>query len=87
LAYKYIAEKCKSCGICIKELPPPGTYHGECKRQKISQQWAWPAPTAVSALRICPFGAIERSGDKRVNVDINLYHAYGYMPSRERVSC
>lgn len=73
MAINIIAEKCKSCGICIKECPFQALTMETVNDKKVAAA-GMACTNCGICVEKCPFGAIERSGTSMVNVDISLYH-------------
>jgi ferredoxin len=56
--YQVAADRCTSCGLCIKECPVNAIAFGSAKKAVIDQQ------TCIkcgSCSKVCPFSAIEGS--------------------------
>jgi electron transfer flavoprotein alpha subunit len=83
MAINIIAEKCKSCGICLKECPFEALTMETSGGKKVAAAGMACTNCGVCVDK-CPFGAIERTGTSMVNVDISLYHGvWVYAEQRE----
>jgi electron transfer flavoprotein alpha subunit len=83
MAINIIAEKCRSCGICLKECPFEALTMETVDGKKVAAAGMACTNCGVCVDK-CPFGAIERTGTSMVNVDISLYHGvWVYAEQRE----
>ena len=73
MAINIIADKCKACGICIKECPFEAMSMVEANGKKVAEAGMACTNCGVCVAK-CPFGAIERTGTSMTNVDITQYH-------------
>ena len=83
MAINIIADKCKACGICVKECPFEAMTMTEANGKKVAEAGMACTNCGVCVAK-CPFGAIERTGTSMVNVDISQYHGvWVYAEQRE----
>ena len=73
MAINIIAEKCKACGLCVKECPFQAMSLVEADGKKVAEPGMGCTNCGVCVTK-CPFNAIERTGTSMVNVDITQYH-------------
>ncbi len=60
--YQVNQEKCKHCNICIMKFGCPAFYFDEEKNVRINEEICNGCGVCV---QVCPFGAIEKAGEKR----------------------
>ena len=67
MAINIIADKCKACGICVKECPFEAMTMTEANGKKVAEAGMACTNCGVCVAK-CPFGAIERTGTSMVRL-------------------